>query len=92
MILRLLVSLMYEEELHLREVEIVRRFEQLKDTKQRTGSAVMASKRDVEAFRDAYEIMIQEDKSLDKLFRKEFPDQDTHTIEQLYKLFKRRPR
>lgn len=46
----------------------------------------------MELFRDEYEIMMAEDKSLDKGFKRDFSDQDPATVEHLYKLFKRRPR
>ena len=74
------------------EQELSRRMESLKERKANTAGAVLDAKREVEDFRDQYEILLAEDKSLDKTFRKEFSDQDTHTVDQLYKLFKRRPR
>ena len=50
------------------------------------------AKRDVEAFRDEYELLLADDRMLDKMFRRDFNDIDTHTIDTLYRLFKRRPR
>ena len=66
--------------------------EEKKHHKGRLTSAVAQAKREMELFRDEYEIMMADDKSLDKGFKRDFSDQDPHTVDQLYKLFKRRPR
>lgn len=63
-----------------------------KEKKSRVSSSQAEAKREVDDFREAYEILVMEDKALDKAFKREFGDQDLHTVEQLYKLFKRRPR
>lgn len=91
-ILRLLVSVLTEGELETQETELIRRMNDTKDRKTQTAGALAEAKREVDQFRDSYEIVLAEDKALDKAFKKEFPDQDVHTVELLYKLFKRRPR
>ena len=91
-ILRLLVSILTEDELDKQEEELNRRMEQLKERKAQTSSALAEAKREVDNFRESYEMFQVEDKSLDKGFKREFADLDPHTVEQLYKLFKRRPR
>lgn len=91
-ILRLMVSVLTEGELEIQETELTRRMNDTKDKKTQTAGALAEAKREVDQFRDSYEIVLAEDKALDKAFKKEFADQDMHTVEQLYKLFKRRPR
>uniref|UniRef100_A0A8C7L493 Cilia- and flagella-associated protein 43 n=1 Tax=Oncorhynchus kisutch TaxID=8019 RepID=A0A8C7L493_ONCKI len=49
-------------------------------------------KEDVEMFRETYDNVVAEDKLLDRGFRKEFFDVPGHVVDQLYKLYKRRPR
>lgn len=44
-----------------------------------------------EEFRDQYEQMVAEDKEIDKSFKKDFSDCEPF-IDQLYKLFRKRPR
>lgn len=91
-ILRLMVSVLTEAELEHQEAELTRRMNETRDKKTQTAGALAEAKREVDHFRDSYEIVLAEDKALDKAFKKEFSDQDVHTVEQLYKLFKRRPR
>lgn len=87
-----MVSVLTEGELEIQETELTRRMNDTKDKKTQTAGALAEAKREVDQFRDSYEIVLAEDKALDKAFKKEFADQDMHTVEQLYKLFKRRPR
>lgn len=91
-ILRLVVSVLTEGELDTQELELTRRMNETRDKKTQTASALAEAKREVDHFRDSYEIVLAEDKAMDKAFKREFADQDVHTVEQLYKLFKRRPR
>ncbi|XP_048362773.1 cilia- and flagella-associated protein 43 isoform X2 [Sphaerodactylus townsendi] len=57
-----------------------------------TGDAVKVARAQVDAFREAYDIFVAEDKLMERGFRKEFSDVPTHHIDQLFKLYKRRPR
>lgn len=66
--------------------------EEKKEKKSHVSSSQAEAKRAVEEYRDGYEVLVAEDKTLDKAFKREFIDQDVHIVEQLYKLFKRRPR
>lgn len=66
--------------------------EEKKEKKSKVSSSQAEAKREVDDYREGYEILVMEDKTLDKAFKREFADQDAHTVEQLYKLFKRRPR
>ncbi len=87
-----MVSVLTEGELENQEAELTRRMNEKRERKTQTAGALAEAKREVDHFRDSYEIVSAEDKALDKAFKKEFADQDVHTVEQLYKLFKRRPR
>lgn len=49
------------------------------------------AKREVEEQKEQYEKMAAEDRELDKSFRRDFADCDPY-VEQLYKLFRKRPR
>ena len=90
--MRLMVSVLTESELEYQENELTRRMNEKRERKTQTAGALAEAKREVDQFRDSYELVLAEDKTLDKAFKKEFADQDVHTVEQLYKLFKRRPR
>ena len=87
-----MVSVLTESELEYQENELTRRMNEKRERKTQTAGALAEAKREVDQFRDSYEIVLAEDKALDKAFKKEFADQDMHIVEQLYKLFKRRPR
>ena len=55
------------------------------------GGTITTAKQHVEEGRRQYELVALEDKELDRHFRKEFMDCDPF-VDQLYKLFRRRPR
>ena len=57
-----------------------------------TTHAMIKAKRVVDAYRDTYDIRVAEDKVLEKNFRKEFPDIHAIHVDQLFKLYRRRPR
>ncbi|PIK58588.1 putative WD repeat-containing protein 96-like [Apostichopus japonicus] len=90
--LRLKRSLLIEEELNCREEELTRQLETQRSLKVNSSHAVVNAKKIVDGFRDTYDIKIAEDKILDKSFKKEFPDIHPILVDQLYKLFRRRPR
>jgi hypothetical protein len=71
---------------------LVHVLEEKKREKGSLANALVEAKHEMEIFRDEYEIMMADDKALDKGFKRDFSDQDPHTVDQLYKLFKRRPR
>uniref|UniRef100_A0AAY5EAX4 Uncharacterized protein n=1 Tax=Electrophorus electricus TaxID=8005 RepID=A0AAY5EAX4_ELEEL len=79
-------SLLTEEEVLNREKEL-----NLKLENNEFGEALKKHREDVEAFQETYDNAVAEDKLLDKGFRKEFSDVPGH-VDQLYKLYKRRPR
>lgn len=55
------------------------------------GGIISGTRRSTEEFHDQYEQMVAEDRELDKSFKKEFSDCEPF-IDQLYKLFRKRPR
>ena len=50
------------------------------------------ARREVESFKESYDALVADEKMLERTFRKEFPECDPHTVDVLYKLFKKRPR
>ncbi|XP_062851720.1 cilia- and flagella-associated protein 43 [Trichomycterus rosablanca] len=91
-ITNLAYSLIIEEDIVNREKELNYRLEKARTRKNKAGDAVKKHKDDVEAFREMYDNTVAEDKLLDKGFRKDFFDVSGHIVDQLYKLYKRRPR
>lgn len=81
-----------DEQLEERVRELLSQLDLKKDEKQQSTLAVANARKEIEAFRDDYETLVADDKTLDKMFRKEFSDLDTQTVDILYRLFKRRPR
>jgi len=49
------------------------------------------ARRKLEEVKENYDILVAEDRDMDKAFRKEFADCEPY-VDQLYKLFKKRPR
>ena len=54
--------------------------------------AVMEARKHMDAFREQYDILVAEDKVMDKAFKREFHDVPAHFVDILHKLFRRRPR
>lgn len=55
------------------------------------GASISEARAKVEVVREQYELLATEDKEMDKAFRKDFSDCEPY-VDQLYKLFRRRPR
>ncbi|KAM9477072.1 cilia- and flagella-associated protein 43 [Clarias gariepinus] len=91
-IANLLHSLLIEEEMLKREEELIYRLEKAQSIKIQIERTLNDNKEDVEAFREMYNDTVAEDKLLDSGFHKEFSDIPGHIVDQLYKLYKRRPR
>ena len=81
-----------EEELDTREAQLLQVLEEKKALKLNTSSMVTEVKREVDACKDSYDLVVAEDRTFERNFRREFADQEQHTIDGLYRLFKRRPR
>ncbi|XP_071336498.1 cilia- and flagella-associated protein 43 isoform X2 [Trachinotus anak] len=88
----LVYSVIIEEEMRNRELELKLKHEKALAYKDEIGEEVKRHEEEVELFHETYDSIIAEDKVLDKEFRKEFFDVPTHIVDHLYKLFKRRPR
>ncbi|XP_017552052.1 cilia- and flagella-associated protein 43 isoform X1 [Pygocentrus nattereri] len=85
-------SLLIEEEILNREKDLNYKLEKARALKNEIGEDLKKHKDHVDAFRETYDNAVAEDKLLDKGFRKEFSDVPGHIVDQLYKLYKRRPR
>ncbi|KAK7477084.1 hypothetical protein BaRGS_00031670, partial [Batillaria attramentaria] len=57
-----------------------------------SGEAVLEARTNLEDFRNEYDILVAEDKVLDKAFKREFNDVSAVMADQLYRLFRKRPR
>ncbi|XP_056327437.1 cilia- and flagella-associated protein 43 [Danio aesculapii] len=91
-IANLVHSIQTEDEILTREKQLSFKLEKARIVKNQIGEELKKHKETVDEFREAYENAVAEDKILDKGFRKEFYDVPGHSIDQLYKLYKRRPR
>uniref|UniRef100_A0A670I0J7 Cilia- and flagella-associated protein 43 n=1 Tax=Podarcis muralis TaxID=64176 RepID=A0A670I0J7_PODMU len=91
-ITNLLYSLLLDEELSTREAGLHHYLNKKRKEKVISNEAVKTSRAEVDAHREAYDILVVEDKLMERGFRKEFSDLPTHHIDQLFKLYKRRPR
>lgn len=91
-ILRLRYSLLVEEELETREAELNGMLDHKKKMKVLAAQTVTETRKNVDAYREQYDILLAEDKVMDKAFKREFNDVSAVQQDQLYRLFKKRPR
>ncbi|XP_077093180.1 cilia- and flagella-associated protein 43 isoform X2 [Siphateles boraxobius] len=91
-IANLVHSIQTEEEILCREKQLSLKLEKARIVKNEIGEELKKHRETVNEFREVYDNTVAEDKLLDKGFRKEFYDIPGHVIDQLYKLYKRRPR
>ncbi|XP_041368827.1 cilia- and flagella-associated protein 43-like isoform X2 [Gigantopelta aegis] len=89
---RLRFSLLLEEELEVRQLELNRLLTHKRQMKHLAYEAYTESKKNVDNFRDEYDILTAEDKVLDKSFKREFPDVSATMLDHLARLFRKRPR
>lgn len=89
---RLRLSMLIEEELKHREKELFELLKIKKIAQTETIVAVQESKKNVEAFKEILENLTAESQLLDKGFKKEFHDCTALQLDQLSKLFRRRPK
>ncbi|XP_074642124.1 cilia- and flagella-associated protein 43-like isoform X2 [Tubulanus polymorphus] len=90
--LRLRYVMLIEEQMEIREAELNRLLDKKKQEKVFAAQLVSETRKNVEGFREQYEILSAEDKVMDKNFKREFHDVPGIVVDQLYKLFRRRPR
>ncbi|XP_029962541.1 cilia- and flagella-associated protein 43 [Salarias fasciatus] len=88
----LVESVLMEEEMNDRELEIKLKLEKMELYKDEIVEEVKRQEEEVKVFHEAYDCIVAEDKILDKDFRKDFFDVPNSVVDALYKLFKRRPR
>ncbi|KAK3573510.1 hypothetical protein QTP86_026032 [Hemibagrus guttatus] len=91
-IANLLHSTIIEEEMLDREEELIYRLQEAKAVKNEIRKRLTNHREDVEDFQETYDTTVRGDKILGSGFRKEFCDVPRYTLDQLYKLYKRRPR
>ncbi|CAM4726849.1 unnamed protein product [Leuciscus chuanchicus] len=91
-IANLVHSIQTEEEILCREKQLSLKLEKARIVKNKIGEELKKHRETVDEFREVYDNTVAEDKLLDKGFRKEFYDIPGHITDQLYKLYKRRPR
>ncbi|GFO10121.1 cilia- and flagella-associated protein 43-like isoform x2 [Plakobranchus ocellatus] len=91
-ILRLRFAMLLQEEIEIREKDILVTLKHKNHIKQLASEAVTETRKNVEHFRGEYDNLQAEDKYLDKAFRREFNDVSALLVDLLYKQFKRRPR
>ncbi|XP_067656775.1 cilia- and flagella-associated protein 43-like isoform X1 [Haliotis asinina] len=89
---RLRFTLLKEEELEVREKELVRLQQHKKKLKQLSSEAASESSKNLAKFKDEYDILLAEDKVMDRSFKREFADVSAVMQDQLYRLFRKRPR
>lgn len=90
-VLRLSRSLLIEDEINMKAQQLNQLLEEKKVTKVQVGSLISNAKKEVEDYREEYEQLLTEDREMDKAFKKDFADCEP-CVDQLYKLFRKRPR
>ncbi|KAM4036639.1 cilia- and flagella-associated protein 43 [Anomaloglossus baeobatrachus] len=88
----LLLSILIEEEINIRAAQLNQIMAKKRKQKNQTSDLVKTFKMAVETFRESYDDLVAEDKLLDRGFKKEFSDVPAHHVDQLYKLYRKRPR
>ncbi|XP_021086318.2 cilia- and flagella-associated protein 43 isoform X2 [Mesocricetus auratus] len=88
----LVFSLLLDEELSSREQFLNNYLLRKQEEKSKTSGAIQKAREDLDAFKEQHDILVAEDKILDRSFKKEFSDISGHQVDILYKLYKRRPR
>ncbi|XP_072883182.1 cilia- and flagella-associated protein 43 isoform X1 [Hemitrygon akajei] len=91
-ICNLVFSLQIEEEIQNRNAQLQYLLVEQKDSMGVKSRLVQETRMMVETFREAYDDLVAEDRLLDRGFRKEFFDVNATMVDQLYKLYKRRPK
>ncbi|KAK3771256.1 hypothetical protein RRG08_024335 [Elysia crispata] len=91
-IMRLRFAMLLQEEIEIREKDLLVSLKHKNQIKQLASEAVAETRKNVENFRSEYDNLQAEDKYLDKAFRREFNDVSALQVDLLYKQFKRRPR
>ncbi|XP_034040088.1 cilia- and flagella-associated protein 43 [Thalassophryne amazonica] len=88
----LLYSILMEEEVKNRELELKLKLDKMLTHKDELEKEIKKHEDDVRLFHESYDVFVADDKFLDRDFKKVFSDMPDHIVNQLYKLYKRRPR
>ncbi|XP_041065246.1 cilia- and flagella-associated protein 43 [Carcharodon carcharias] len=91
-ICNLVFSLRIEEEILIRDAQLNYLLAEQKDFMVLKSQMTQSTKVTVDRFRETYDDLVAEDRLLDRGFRKEFSDVSASMVDQLYKLYKRRPK
>ncbi|XP_077439060.1 cilia- and flagella-associated protein 43 isoform X2 [Vanacampus margaritifer] len=83
-------SVLMEEVMRNEEMELTQKLKEMSAQRTTMAEELQKFEKEVEAFHESYENIVADDK--DKDFRKEFSNLHKAHVDQLYKLFKRRPR
>ncbi|XP_078007200.1 cilia- and flagella-associated protein 43-like [Phascolarctos cinereus] len=85
-------SLLLDEELLTREIELNSVLERKQEEKKFTTDEIYKAREELDTYRENYDNFLIEDKVLERGFKKEFAELHGHLVETLYKQYKRRPR
>ncbi|XP_061824300.1 cilia- and flagella-associated protein 43 [Nerophis lumbriciformis] len=85
-------SILMEEVMGIDEKEHKSKLGQMEANKKNMSEELQKFQKEVEFSHESFDNIVAEDKALDKEFRKEFSGLHKAMVDQLYKLFKRRPR
>ncbi|KAL1789130.1 cilia-and flagella-associated protein 43 [Sigmodon hispidus] len=88
----LVFSLLLDEELSSREQFLNNYLLKKQEEKSKSSEAIHKAREDLDVFKEQHDILVAEDKILERSFKKEFSEVSGHQVDILYKLFKRRPR
>ena len=91
-IVRLARSIYHQEYLEDCDSDLTRPLEEFKQLKLKTQEEVAEIKRSIDKLRDEHELVLQEDRGIEKQFKKDFVDLDAFSLDILVKLYKRRPK
>ncbi|NXI67699.1 CFA43 protein, partial [Anseranas semipalmata] len=91
-IVNLIYSLLLDEELETREAGLHHYLMKKQKEKVKTTRTIQTTRRKIEFYIDTYENAIAEDKNLEGSFRKEFADIPADLLDELFQLYKCRPR
>ncbi|XP_078268914.1 cilia- and flagella-associated protein 43 isoform X2 [Rhinoraja longicauda] len=91
-ICNLVFSLQVEEEIQNRNDQLNFLLAEHKSCVGHKAQVMQETKVMVDQFRETYDDLVAEDRLLDRGFRKEFFDVNTAMVDQLYKIYKRRPK
>ena len=91
-IVRLARSIYKQEALDELEQDMSKPLDAFKTMKQKTQEDVAEIKRSIERLKEEHENIIQEDRAIEKQFKKDFSDVEAFVLDLLAKLYKRRPK